>query len=224
MSATDETRDPLLLTVEDAHKRRSGRAVLAGTSLAVARGELVAVVGENGSGKSTLLQAIAGVLPLDRGAITLDGVALARARARALSRLGWVPDRPDFPPSMRVDEWLALVASLRGARPADEAAREAHGVSSLGGRPLSALSLGQARRVLLLAATVGAPPLWVLDEPTNGLDAEALGALATRLRAHAEGGGGALLATHDRAFAASLGARIEPMERLAKAQGAVMRG
>ena len=73
--------------------------------------------------------------------------------------------------------------------------------------PLRALSLGQKRRVAIATALVGRPPLLVLDEPTNGLDAAALEALEEVVVAHAQGGGAVLCATHDGAFAAAVGTR-----------------
>lgn len=196
-----------VLRVIDLRKRRSGRVVLDRFQLEVRAGETVAVVGENGSGKSTLLEIVAGCLPADGGAVVIGGHPLSSARAAALASLGYAPDRPDFPESMRVDEWLALVASLKRTEiPAG--ALEDFGVAELSGRRLAALSLGQARRVSLLGAALGRPALWVLDEPTNGLDAGALDALIERVRSRALRGGANLVATHDRGFAAAIGARI----------------
>lgn len=199
------------LRVVGLRKRRGGRVVLERLQLEVRAGETVAVVGENGCGKSTLLEIVAGCLPADGGEVVIGGHPLSSARAAALAMLGYAPDRPDFPESMRVDEWLALVASLKRAE-IPTSALEDFGVAELRGRRLAALSLGQARRVSLLGAALGRPPLWVLDEPTNGLDAEALDALIDRLRRRALSGGANLVATHDRAFAAAIGARIVALE------------
>jgi len=79
----------VVLTVDDLHLRRGPRAVLAGVSLSVARGELVAIMGPSGSGKTTVLRAIAGLEPYERGHVAVGGVKvglhdrLRRVRVRA---------------------------------------------------------------------------------------------------------------------------------------------
>ena len=162
-----------------------GRTVFDRFALRVDPGEVVVLVGPNGSGKSTLLDVVAGVRPALRGSIQVDGT------------LGYAADRPALPGELRVDEWLSLIAGIRGVkqRPA------AFDVADLRGQPLSKLSLGETRRVLLASAFAGPPRLVLLDEPTNGLDAARRAELERRIRAHARGGGGVVVATHDRDLA-----------------------
>ena len=164
------------------------REVLRGASLTVKRGERVVVLGENGSGKSTLLQIIGGVLEPDRGQL-----AVCKA-------FGFAPEKPDLPDHLLVGEWLDLVASLKGLRRAGELS---FGVRELLGTRTSALSLGQRQRVSLASAWLGNPELLVLDEPTNGLDAETQAEVTQRLTSVS-----ALLATHDRALARAVGTRV----------------
>jgi ABC-2 type transport system ATP-binding protein len=164
------------------------RAVLRGVSLSLNRGERVAVLGENGSGKSTLLQIVGGVLSADHGQLEV------------CQNLGFAPEKPDIPEHLRVGEWLALVASLKGLRNTGELY---FGVGELSGTRVSALSLGQRQRVSLASAWLGAPELLVLDEPTNGLDLETQAEVTSRL-AHTS----ALIATHDRALADAIATRI----------------
>jgi ABC-2 type transport system ATP-binding protein len=169
-------------------KSLGGRIVLRGAELVVAQGERVALVGENGSGKSTLLQVLCGVLEADRGRVEVNGA------------VGYAPEKPEIPLHLLVREWLDVVASLKGVRVAPP---EDFGVRPLLGKVVSTLSLGQRQRVSLAAAFLGSPALLVLDEPTNGLDAATHDELVRRLR-----GATALVATHDRAFAAAIDARV----------------
>jgi ABC-type multidrug transport system ATPase subunit len=199
-----------LLRLDKVRKHRGGRLVLDDIELAVEPKERVVLLGENGSGKSTLIALVVGLLAPDRGTVTLDGVRLDRDRAAALSRVGYAADRPEFPEHLRVDEWLALVASLRGTKVTPDVRVGLEAIERL---PLRALSLGQKRRVAVACARLGAPPLLVLDEPTNALDAAALKALEAVLVAHAEGGGAVLCATHDAEFAARVGTRTVTMGR-----------
>jgi len=176
-----------MLKVRRLTKWFGSRRVLDDVSLEVARGERVVVLGENGSGKSTLLQIVSGVIDADEGDLRLP------------DSIGYAPEKPDIPDHLLVREWLDLVASLKRVR----GATNELGVSELLGRKVGALSLGQRQRVSLVAAFTGEPPLLVLDEPTNALDAASRDAVIARLE-----GATALIATHDRDFADRVATRV----------------
>ena len=178
----------MVISARQVWKSLGGRIVLRGVDLTVEAGERVALVGENGSGKSTLLQVLTGVLEADRGVVEVRGA------------VGYAPEKPELPQHLLVREWLDVVASLKGVR---AGLPEAFGVGPLLGKVVSTLSLGQRQRVSLAAAFLGDPALLALDEPTNGLDAATHDELVRRLA-----GTTALVATHDRAFAAAIGARV----------------
>ena len=196
-----------LLRVDGVHKHRGGRRILDGFDLQVDRGERVVLLGENASGKSTVIGLVVGLLAPDRGSVTIAGVRLDIDRARALAHVGYVPDRPDFPGHLRVDEWLALVASLRRAAVPEGETLAPLRIEEVMRAPIRALSLGQKRRVAIASALVGHPRLLVLDEPTNGLDAAALASVTEALQAHAASDGALLCATHDAGFAAAIASR-----------------
>ena len=176
-----------MLKIRSLTKWFGSRRVLDDVSLEVARGERVVVLGENGSGKSTLLQIVSGVIDADEGDLSIPDA------------IGYAPEKPDIPDHLLAREWLDLVASLKGAR----AITNELGVSELLGRKIGALSLGQRQRVSLVAAFTGEPPLLVLDEPTNALDAASRDAVIARLE-----GATALIATHDRDFADRVATRV----------------
>ena len=168
------------------------RLIVRDASLTLKRGERVVVLGDNGSGKSTFLSIDGNVLQPDRGQIEV------------CKSLGFAPERPDLPEHLRVAEWLSLVASLKGLRRGFELP---FGVQDLLGERTSALSLGQRQRVSLASAWLGSPDLLVLDEPTNGLDAETRAEVIERLST-----GSSLIATHDRALAAAVATRVVTMQ------------
>jgi ABC-2 type transport system ATP-binding protein len=164
-----------LLVVDGVTRRHGTRTVLDGISFAVARGEVLALLGVNGAGKSTLLRLIAGVLAADTGHITIDGRTLADDPAAARRLIGWLPEHPPLYPELTVGEYLDFVAALRGIARADRA-RAIEDVlarlelAELANRLCGVLSKGQAQRVGLAQAIVHRPPLLLLDEPTSGLD------------------------------------------------------
>jgi ABC-2 type transport system ATP-binding protein len=182
-----------MVTVDAVMKTFGTRVVLRKTSLRVDPGERVVLLGPNGCGKSTLLHLVAGVLLPDAG------------RVEVSAPLGFAPEKPDMPEHIFVREWLDLVASLKRVRWTD-ADLALFDTSPLLGKKIGALSLGQRQRVSLTAAFVGAPKLLVLDEPTNGLDAESKSAVIAHLREAT-----ALVATHDRELADALATRIVAM-------------
>ncbi|MGE5187029.1 MAG: ABC transporter ATP-binding protein [Acidobacteriota bacterium] len=150
------------------------RKALAGVTLEVAAGEAVLLVGENGAGKTTLLRIATGFLDPDAGDVSIDGVELARERARAQARLGYLPEHAPAPPELAVRDHLRLRARLkRLGRRADEAVARAMAAADIEGvarQRIGTLSKGYRQRVGLADALLGEPPLLVLDEPTSGMD------------------------------------------------------
>ncbi len=170
-----------------------GPPVLAATSLALRRGEVVALTGPNGSGKSTLGKLVAGLLEPDSGTIVGTGRAayLSQDPGRYLAR-------------ERCDDEVAL-----GARDGATAARAMADVGLAGyeGRHPRDLSSGERERLALAAVLATEPELLVLDEPTRGVDPEARARLATLLRSRAHERA-TLLITHDLDLAAAVADRI----------------
>jgi ABC-type multidrug transport system ATPase subunit len=156
---------------------------------------VLAILGENGAGKSTLLQILVGLIRPDSGQVTLAGRTVAESR----HALGFVPEAADPLPFLSVYELLSLVAAVKAA-PLMEEAIDTLGLRGLLDQRIGTLSLGQRRRACLAAALTGRPWLLVLDEPTNGLDADGTETLALTLERHVAGGGTAVVATHDVAF------------------------
>jgi iron complex transport system ATP-binding protein len=189
------------------------RPVVHGLDLCVGEGELVGLIGPNGAGKSTLLRALSGALPPIRGAVTLDGRDLsaipARERARSIS---FVPQTEPalFDFTVRDVVLMGRYAHQMGRRGEqkgdfDAATRAMSSTDTLhlADRPITSLSGGEHRRVLLARALAQQAPLMLLDEPTAHLDvthqSEVLALLGRLVR---DEGAGALAALHDLNLAA----------------------
>jgi ATP-binding cassette subfamily C protein CydCD len=176
-------------------------AILDGISVVIAPGEVLGISGPSGAGKSTLLDLLLGWRRPDRGAVTVDGVDLARVDRDAwLQRVAWVPQRPELvagtvEDNLRLGAPRATVAEL--AAVATTAALDVPLDTPVHERGRG-LSTGQQRRVALARALLADRPLVLLDEPTEGVDPDTEAALITGLRA-ALAGRTAVVVSHRRA-------------------------
>jgi len=190
------------------------------------QGEIVALVGPNGSGKSTLFRAITGLSELAAGAIVFDGAAgphsavTSHAMQEMAGREPSVQERTAFAALVPQDPAVALYHDAvrqeladtlhhRGRHEADaDAAMDRWNIAALAEMNPRDLSVGQQQRVAIAAMLPHEPPVWLLDEPTRGADANARSWLAARLQAHAAAGGAAIVATHDVESAATYATRV----------------
>ena len=171
-----------VLTCEGLAVARGGVTVLAGVSLAVAAGEALVLRGPNGIGKTTLLRTIAGLQPPVRGDVESE----AAAYAGHLDGLKF---------TLTARENLKFWADLYGVADV-ETALAAFELTPLADRPAGQLSAGQKRRLGLARLLVTGRRLWLLDEPTVSLDADAVALFAGVVRRHLADGGAAVIATH----------------------------
>lgn len=183
-----------VLAAEDLAARRGGRVVFAGLSLTAAPGEALLLLGPNGAGKSTLLRVLAGLLRPAAGRVVWEGEDVALDAAAHGARTRYLGHQDAIKPALTPREDLGFWAGLRGGHP--EAALEAMGLSGLAGLPCRTLSAGQRRRLALARLALGDAPLWLLDEPTLGLDSASVLRLGQLLAGHRARGGIVLAATH----------------------------
>jgi heme exporter protein A len=178
---------------------RGERRVFAGVDLAVERGEALAVVGPNGTGKSSLLRLLAGLLPPAEGRIEWNGVPVADDPDVYRGRLHYVGHLDALKPGLTPAELLGFDGALRGRRLTAEAvtaALAAFGLDHLANLPARFLSRGQRRRTALARLVAAPAPLWLLDEPTLGLDADSVARLEAAIARHRSAGGMLIVATH----------------------------
>ena len=193
-----------LLTVDGLAKRYGDAFVFSGVSLAMARGELVALLGESGVGKSTLLNCVAGLDTADAGSIALAGrdvLTLSEPDAARLRRqdLGFVFQAFHVLPHLSVADNVGLPLQLLGRPRGDRVERmlAAVGLEGLGQRAPRQLSGGQLQRVAIARALVHEPALVLADEPTGNLDPRSAGLVMDVLvDAARRTGAGVLMVTH----------------------------
>jgi putative ABC transport system ATP-binding protein len=208
------TADSAILVARGLGKSVPGpRRLFAGLDLAVAAGEIVAILGESGAGKSTLLNILAGLDRAGAGELWVDGIALgaldeaARTRLRR-TRIGFVFQAFHILPYLTLRRNVALpLALVRADGAAALAAADrmlaAVGLGDRGDDYARDLSGGELQRVAIARALVHDPALILADEPTGNLDPETAAAVlalfADAVRARRAG---AVLVTHSEAAAA----------------------
>jgi heme exporter protein A len=175
---------------------RGERLVFRGLSFALEAGEALVLTGPNGSGKSSLLRLMAGLLPPWSGTLAWDGEGIARDPAAHRARLHYLGHQDAVKPALTAAETLAFWAGLRGGGLAVGAALRRFRLDGLAETPCRFLSAGQRRRLALARLIASPAPLWLLDEPTTGLDAASVADLEAAVAEHCAGGGIVVAATH----------------------------
>ena len=174
--------------------RRGGRLILADVSFSVQGGEMLALRGPNGVGKTTLLRLIAGFLHPAAGSLELIGGLPDEPIA---TQCHYVAHQNANKPQLTAEENLAFWCDfLGGDRTAIGPALAALNLEPLRHLPGAVLSAGQKRRLALARLLLAKRPVWLLDEPTVGLDADSVVALSAIMRRHLEEGGIIVASTH----------------------------
>jgi heme exporter protein A len=186
---------PLRLAASDLAIARGGITLAAGISFALASGEGLIVTGANGAGKSTLLRVIAGLLGAAGGTVTLEGGGDSWPDVAAASH--YLGHQNAMKPALTVVENLAFWQSFNGAPAATpDEALEQTGLSHTRDLPYAYLSTGQKRRISIAKLLLNERPVWILDEPTAGLDARSSRDFAGLMGRHLAGDGILIAATH----------------------------
>jgi branched-chain amino acid transport system permease protein len=223
-----------VLAVSGLAKHFGGVVALAGVDLAVARGEILGLIGPNGSGKTTLINLIAGIHRVDGGTIRLNGVAIGTLPSYAIARrgVGRLFQSGQLVAGMSALDAVATarlaasgavslrraLADLDGGAMSEARGEAMQCLTLLGAagcalQPCSALPAGTRRRVEIARALALQPTLLLLDEPAAGLAADEQDDLARHLAALARDGLALLVVEHNMAFLMPLAHRIVCLER-----------
>ena len=180
-----------LISVQELRKRFGDFEALKGVSFAVSPGEIVGLIGANGAGKSTSMRIILGLEAASSGQVSVLGQRPGSLQARKL--LGYVPQFVGLAPSLSASENLIFNARQYQCQVPAQVGQWA---SSFGATPVANLPLSTRRMLACVNATMHAPQLLIMDEPTSGMDPLARLRLWQYLRQLASSGVGILISTH----------------------------
>ncbi len=176
--------------------RRGERLVFRGLDFTLEAGGALILVGPNGSGKSSLLRVLAGLTRPEAGVLSWDGANIREDRDAHRQRLHFIGHSDALKPVLSGEEMLTFWGGMRDKAPKVGAALAQFGLEAVADLPCRYLSAGQRRRVTLARLVTTEAPLWLLDEPTTGLDTEAAARLLAAIEAHRRVGGRVVLSTH----------------------------
>lgn len=173
-----------LLTARNLAIFRGNRLVLSGISLLLRPGGILLLHGANGTGKTSLLRALAGLTPVAAGELLWDDQPALADPALHARRIGWLGHQNAVKPSLTLLEH------------APQTALRLMGLERLADMPARFLSAGQTRRLAIARMAATPKPLWLLDEPTTGLDSAAIDRFLTLCQTQQTRGGMMIISTH----------------------------
>jgi len=164
-----------VIEIRELYKYYGEHRALGPVSVEIAQGEIVGLLGVNGAGKTTALRILACDLLPSSGTVRVDNLDVVEQPEAIRERIGYLPDVPPLYGDMRVGEYLAFTARLRGVAQKDVSRRvgaveELTDIRDRHDDPISTLSHGYQQRVGIAQAIIHEPKLVVLDEPISGLD------------------------------------------------------
>lgn len=182
------------IEVRDVSVELGGSKVLKSLSFHVQPGRVHALLGRNGAGKSTTFKALLGLVPIQRGTMTVFGGPVT---SKSLKHIGSSINGPALYDHLSARDNLRIHASLLGL-PKREIDRVLTfvGLNDVGRKKAKSFSTGMRARLALAIAMLGSPPLLMLDEPQNGLDPQGISDLREFLQYWARSGGTVLVSSN----------------------------
>lgn len=170
-------------------------------NLTVNNGEIVGFIGPNGAGKTTTLKMLTGILKPDSGSILINDFDIQKEPLKAKRTIGYIADSPDMFLRLKGLEFMNLISDIykvptevRKNRIKTFATR--FDLTEVLDKPMQSYSHGMRQKMMVAAALVHDPAVWILDEPLTGLDPKSAFALKNMMREHADAGNSVLFSTH----------------------------
>ena len=170
-------------------------------NLTINDGEIVGFIGLNGAGKTTTIKMMTGILQPDIGTIKINGYDIVKDSLKAKQIIGYIADSPDMFLKLTGMEFINFIANIYKV-PLDVRKKrikefgERFGLSDVLDKPMQSYSHGMRQKIMVVAALVHNPDVWILDEPLIGLDPTSAFELKKMMREHADKGNSVFFSTH----------------------------
>ena len=189
------------LSIEGLSKRYGDTLAVNNVSLAV-DAEIFGLLGANGAGKSTLIKAVLGLVRPDTGVVAVAGINPAREPVEAKRQIGYLPEELILYERLTGREFLEFVAGIKGIDDPSQINSDLayFSLTDKADDLIREYSLGMRKKIGIIAAWLGNPPLLLLDEPLNGLDAESMRLVRLRLEQLRASGSTIVLSSHVMSF------------------------
>ena len=202
-----------MIELKNLTKKYADFKALDNLSLSIPKGEIFGFIGPNGAGKTTTIKMMGGILAPTSGTITIGGIRMDENPEDAKRKIGFIPDRPYLYEKLTGMEFLHFVADLYNVSETDfkKKAEEQLSVFSLSDWPnelIESYSHGMKQRLIMAAALLHDPEVIIVDEPTVGLDPEAVKLLKDLFQALAKQGVTVFMSTHTLQVAEAICDRI----------------
>lgn len=192
---------PMLLLERVTKTYSNGKVAVNNLDLDIRKGEIFGFIGPNGAGKTTTLKMITGILSPSDGRISVNGHDIQKNPVAAKSQFTFVPDHPELYDGIKGITYLNFIADIYGVDLTTRKTRiqeytQRFQIDNALGQEISAYSHGMRQKLMICAALLPKPQLFILDEPHVGLDPHAAKVLKDLMREHCQAGGTVLFSSH----------------------------
>ena len=170
-------------------------------SLDIPDGKIIGFIGLNGAGKTTLIKMMTGILKPDSGSIIINGLNIEDNPLEVKQDIGYITDNPDMFLRLTGIEFINFISDIYNI---DEKTRkerikkltEEFELTEILDKPMQGYSHGMKQKMMVVAALVHSPKVWILDEPMVGLDPKSAIVLKKMMKEHAKNGNTVFFSTH----------------------------
>ncbi|WP_080874047.1 ABC transporter ATP-binding protein [Oceanobacillus timonensis] len=191
-----------MIEISEINKSFDGNhKIIEDLSLVIPDGKIIGFLGPNGAGKSTTINMMTGILPIDDGTITLNGIDIEKYPLQAKQVFGFVPDRSDIFLRLKGLEYLNFIADMYQVPEDVRKERIAYYTEQFSidhalGNYIQSYSHGMRQKIMVTSVLLHDPDIWILDEPLTGLDPKSSYALKQMMREHADRGNTVFFSSH----------------------------
>ena len=170
-------------------------------SLDIPDGKIIGFIGLNGAGKTTLIKMMTGILKPDKGTITINNLDIIKDALDAKQNIGYITDSPDMFLKLTGIEFINFISDIYNVDSKKRKERikylvEQFELDDILDKPMQGYSHGMRQKMMVVAALVHEPKVWILDEPMVGLDPRSAVVLKKMMKEHAASGNTVFFSTH----------------------------